>query len=1014
MADTLRTTTLGAAVTTTDGKVFQFASVTGVTADTIKDGLACFVDQEYCPIVSVSGLKVTVDRGQGGSAGATHASGATVYIGQPDQFYAYDPVGVPPSPPLVTPWINTVNGTVWTVNGSAWVTTGTGITGLEVGVTTIVGATNGYALYNNAGLLGSTPLVGSGDMLASTYDPATIAQQVVGLTATQTLTNKTLTAPTLTTPALGTPASGVLTNTTGYPASALAGLGSNVATFLGTPTSANLKAAVTDETGSGALVFATSPTFVTPALGSVASGDLTLATGLPISTGVSGLGSNVAAFLATPSSANLAAAITDETGTGSLVFASTPTLVTPVLGAATGTSVNLSSFAKFSGFYQAYISKTIDFTLDETCGTVELLTNAKTFTLPAAASFPNRVFCLKNLQTANVLTVGKTGADTIDNNSSVSVAGGAIFVQSNGVSSWRVLTTVGLDISTVAQGDLIYGSAANTLSLLPKDANATRYLSNTGTTNNPAWAQVALATGVSGDLPFANLAQGSARSVLGVTGNATADVASVQGTADQVLRINSAGTALGFGQINLAASAAVTGLLQYANLVNATAQSVLVGRFSGSGGGVMGEITLGAGLVMSSGGVLSAPTGGSGTVTNTGNLDLNRIVLGNAVVDVKSAAGLSTDGTSQLNLGVAGASTGAALFSGSGSGTVTLTVAAAAGTHTIKLPIADGSANNVLKTDGSGQWGWAAAGAGTVTHTGNLTANAIVLGNAVADTLVVAGITTDGTSIINLGVNATTAGKVKLFGATSGDVTLAPTAAAGTATVLTLPATTDTLVGLAATQTLTNKTLSDSTCKVGNVSDTTKSMSWSLGGATTGTALTLISSHTAARSITFPNATGTLPIILKSSGVITADATGSTAEQNLVSVQLPVLGANDRIRVESNWKFGTATGTSTKTPIYRLSNTPADTSGGFQWSAVPATAANLAAQLDKSVYNANATNSQIAPPLGTTGAGAGAGLVLTGTIDTTATTYVIINIQLANSGDHAQMIGYTITLYPGV
>lgn len=51
------------------------------------------------------------------------------------------------------------------------------------------------------------------------------------------------------------------------------------------------------------------------------------------------LGANVATFLGTPSSANLLSAVTDETGTGALVFANTPTLVTPVLGAATGTSV---------------------------------------------------------------------------------------------------------------------------------------------------------------------------------------------------------------------------------------------------------------------------------------------------------------------------------------------------------------------------------------------------------------------------------------------------------------------------------------------------------------------------------------------------------------------------------------------------------------------------------------------------------------------------------------------------
>jgi hypothetical protein len=60
-----------------------------------------------------------------------------------------------------------------------------------------------------------------------------------------------------------------------------------------------------------------------------------------ISTGVTGLGTGVATFLGTPSSANLIAAVTDETGTGSLVFATSPTLVTPVLG--TPSSGNLQN-----------------------------------------------------------------------------------------------------------------------------------------------------------------------------------------------------------------------------------------------------------------------------------------------------------------------------------------------------------------------------------------------------------------------------------------------------------------------------------------------------------------------------------------------------------------------------------------------------------------------------------------------------------------------------------------------
>lgn len=87
-------------------------------------------------------------------------------------------------------------------------------------------------------------------------------------------------------------------------------------------------------------VFLTNATLTTPILGTPQSGTLTNCTGLPVSTGVSGLGTGVATFLGTPSSANLRTAVTDETGTGALVFANTPTLVTPVLGVATATSVN--------------------------------------------------------------------------------------------------------------------------------------------------------------------------------------------------------------------------------------------------------------------------------------------------------------------------------------------------------------------------------------------------------------------------------------------------------------------------------------------------------------------------------------------------------------------------------------------------------------------------------------------------------------------------------------------------
>src|SRR5262249_9815192 len=75
-------------------------------------------------------------------------------------------------------------------------------------------------------------------------------------------------------------------------------------------------------------------------------------------------------------------------------------------------------------------------------------------------------------------------------------------------------------LPAIAQGDLWYGSAAGVKSALAKSASATRYLANTGTSNNPAWDQVNLANGVTGTLGIANggTAQTSAAAARGASG----------------------------------------------------------------------------------------------------------------------------------------------------------------------------------------------------------------------------------------------------------------------------------------------------------------------------------------------------------------------------------------------------------------------------------------------------------------------------------------------------------------